>query len=474
MKKEPIRPSQPLTVAFVSGKGGVGKTVLASNFAWVSSLVARTVLIDLDFQNQGLTGLFAPQVEFSRANALGALEQLDDTGLQEPVETVEGVAFLPSVSWEQATSQDAIDQLIHKPDFQKRLAALIESFHSNGFEIIIVDCHGGVDPVSLAAFETCSHTLMVTEADSVTFNGTLALLDYYQSAGLPNSHRDSASTTSPANQPRLQREGSGHFPDVRFVVNRLPSKYRWRDLERVYGRFMDKALGTFSSDRSIFCYIPVEAALAESFGEYPFFVKLMPNSIFARKVQFMVYSLIQGRFNLPSKSSKYKLLAKFSKPKYRRKVQRTVVSYEHKNIESILKFYAWFSTLYTIAVIGALAVGAGMVAYEAARPQTQNELETILAKYGGVLGPVSIIIAVVLGVPILWYSLRSMFGLMFVYRDRHRFQKALFRAVSPSLSLWQRLSLVKLLMLRVGTSILPVLVVLYFAFLIISLPFILL
>ena len=47
----------PTTVCFVSGKGGVGKTMLAVAFAREISLTNRTLVVDLDFFNRGLTGL---------------------------------------------------------------------------------------------------------------------------------------------------------------------------------------------------------------------------------------------------------------------------------------------------------------------------------------------------------------------------------------------------------------------------------
>ncbi len=63
----------PVVIAFVSGKGGVGKTGLAANFGWICSRFAKTLLIDLDFQNQGLTGLFTPHAEFQDSSAVDAI-----------------------------------------------------------------------------------------------------------------------------------------------------------------------------------------------------------------------------------------------------------------------------------------------------------------------------------------------------------------------------------------------------------------
>lgn len=50
---------------------------------------------------------------------------------------------------------------------------------------------------------------------------------------------------------------------------------------------------------------------------------------------------------------------------------------------------------------------------------------------------------------------------MFLYRDKHRFQKALFREVGARLTVWQRVTLAKLLVLRAGTTATPLLVACY-------------
>jgi cellulose biosynthesis protein BcsQ len=49
--------TEPEIVTFVSGKGGVGKTMLAVAFARELSHADKTLILDLDFFNRGLTGL---------------------------------------------------------------------------------------------------------------------------------------------------------------------------------------------------------------------------------------------------------------------------------------------------------------------------------------------------------------------------------------------------------------------------------
>ncbi len=458
IKSVPDGLSKPVKFAFVSGKGGVGKTMLAANFAWVCSHIARTLLVDLDFQNQGLKGLFAPHVRFARANALGAIQNPDDPVLRQPIEVSPGLGFLPSVSWEQRTSQDEITRCVHAEDFQKRLAAFLpKEFQEGAFEIVILDCHGGVDPVSLAAFQTCDHTLMVTEADSVTFNGTLELLDYYELKTRERQLKYNASQGSKSPSDRAAPQASRH---IRFIINRLRSKYRWKDLDRIYRRFMKEGLGAFSQDRSIFCYIPVEESLADSFGEYPFHVKLAANSIFSKKVHFMAYTLTEGGLPLPAN---YKPLTKLRKPRYRNKVEKVVISNEYKNTQYILKFFAWVSILYAAALIAV----AGALIHDAFKSSTHhpNAWQEVTEGLGYTSFLYVVLVAVV--APLLWYPIRALFGLMFLYRDKHRFQKALFRAVSPKLTLWQRLTLARLFILEVASSIIPLLLVVYAAVLVI-------
>ena len=51
-------PVLPLILAVASGKGGVGKTMLTVACAYELSLGGPTLVIDLDFFNRGLSGLF--------------------------------------------------------------------------------------------------------------------------------------------------------------------------------------------------------------------------------------------------------------------------------------------------------------------------------------------------------------------------------------------------------------------------------
>lgn len=429
--------AKPVIFSFVSGKGGVGKTILASNFAWVCSQIAKTVLADLDFQNQGSTGLFAPHTDFKEGNAIDAIRNPNN---QIPVDSnrvSENLFFIPAISWRQRNDQDEIAQFANSDDFSAKLEEFIISLKATyDFEIAILNCHGGVDAVSQSAFLCSDYTLMITEADSVTFSGTLELLDYYKSetAGVYSS------------------VDSGYSPDadkspgeVKFIVNRLPSKYKWEDLENIYRNLISRKLGEFTKEESVFCYLPYEDLLADSFGEYPFHAELAPKSIFTKKIYYMIYLLLRDKYDLSSIS---KLFSKFEKDRYREKIEKTVISNQAKNRNYIVNAFAWGSTLFLLSLLIYIPV---LVFFQ----------EMI---YNGNFFYLLAMVALAVSLPFFWYIMRANFGLMFYFRDKYKFQKALFGAINSKLSLWQRFSLLKLFILRVGTSFIPFFMIIYVIF----------
>ncbi len=430
--------SKPISIAFVSGKGGVGKTVLAASFAWVCAQVAKTILIDLDFQNQGCTGLFAPHSIFTQSNAFDAIKNPADYTPQELNQAAESLYFLPAVCWQKRPSQKEIASYVNAADFQQKLETFIRLLkQKEAFEIVVLDCHGGVEPVSWSAFQSCDHTLMVTEADSVTFAGTLELLNYYETKSpKTNSKVPPDNSSSQSQLAKSDSASTESSPCVKFIVNRLPSKYKWADLEQIYRSYISKKLGIFTTDKSVFCYIPFEELLADCFGEYPFHAELAPKSIFAKKIHYMTYFLLNSKYDL---SSGYKPLRKFRRNRYKKKVERTVVSYEFKNMSSILKFFVCATVLYIFFMIIYMSQMLLMGSLESK----------------GALPILYIILTVFVVVVGLWYYAKAIFGLKSLYKDKHIFQRRLFRAVSPRLTLWQRIALAKLLMLRIATAIIP-------------------
>jgi len=430
-----------MTISFVSGKGGVGKTSLAANFAWVCAKLAKTILVDLDFQNQGASGLLSLYAPLRGGGALAALStdrQVEESDL---VGCGDNLYFLPAVSCASAPEHAALAELVSQPDFPSKVGRLLIDLHDKfGFEIVILDCHGGLDFVSLAAHRVSDHTIVVTEADTVTFNGTLELLDFYEYAEHPCQEARNHTV------PNLPQTHADSAPPLKFVVNRLPSKFKWEDLNEVYTKLSKQYRGKLHLSSEVICFIPEEGFVADNFGEYPFFVRLAPKSIFARKIFLLAYKLLGDQIH-----GEYKPLQRMRNKRYRRKVERTMVSEEAANSRVIIVTYALLSCVYALVMLA--AVTAGIVAI--AKPVNV----TSFLQKAATNNIVKIGLMVSAGI-IFAYTTRSGFGLMRYYGNRYRLQRALLLAIGKSLTLWQRISLARLFMLKVGTTVGPILFIL--------------
>src|SRR5216683_189971 len=270
-------------ISFVSGKGGVGKTSLAANFAWICGRARKTVLVDLDFHNQGATGMFLSRLP---ASARGAFELLEggDFSHCDPIQIEDAVFFVPAVTPLSPPEYSKIGRLLLEP----RLAGRLHDFVSHlnrvfSCEVLVLDCHGGLDGMSVAAYSASDDTLVISEADTVAFNGTLELLDFYDA----NAPTTVGASVGVMTDDRVTTPGAEFEPihplaqprHISFVVNRLPSKYRFADLDSTYRRLIANYHGDLAIRSSVLSFIPEEGFLAESFGEYPFPIKLAPKSV---------------------------------------------------------------------------------------------------------------------------------------------------------------------------------------------------
>ena len=397
----------PSVISIVSGKGGVGKTLLAANFSYICSRFAKTVIIDLDFQNQGLTGLFAGYTDLNDVDALDLCENPDSLKEDDLNLLMDQLYFIPSVIGKAGVSQGKMKQLADS-GFKTHLTKLVEILTSKfGFEIIVLDCHGGIDQVSLASFQVSDHTLMMAEADSVAFAGTLELINFYQSS--------------------MPEEDLKNFQKVKIIINRLPSKYKWKSLQKIYGKYMEKQLGRFSSDRGIFCYIPSDSLLAHSFGEYPFFVKLAKTSIFTKKLLFIVHSLFSDKFDL----SGFKVFRRLSHPNYKNKIERVVKSSESRIRSMLINFFNVSSFSFMLGILAYYWVVF-----------SSGDL-TAIDDYAYI-----IFVPVILIMP---FYLKIVFTIMYHIRDKYIFQKRLSQEQDFSTNFWRTFSMIKLTILRVST-----------------------
>jgi flagellar biosynthesis protein FlhG len=412
------------SLALVSGKGGVGKTTLAANISWlISAAPSRVLLVDLDFQNLGSTGLFASRYTLHQSNARELLRSdvsYDQVQVPPSVTHVtEHLAFLPAALL--VDTLEERDAYLGDPkEISAKLGALLSALHRwYNFDCFVLDCHGGVDAVSIAAAGMCNHTLVVTEADTVSFAGTLGLVDRYYE----------------------HYSDIGGSPRIEYIVNRIPSKYKWKDLNRLYGHYVEVHLGRFTPSDAALLFVPAEEYLADSFGEYPFQVELVPSAIFSRKLELLVYRLV--RQSHPQLLSK-RTLSRFRRPRQVRKVERLVLSREARNLRTAVTAFALSSSFFVILlpVYVLMTLPIEVVPTVAAG--------TLVWVFGVLAGLITL------------YFILAAFRVLQFFREKFRFNKALWRVLpKEERTVWRRISLWKLRLLFYGSTIIPGFVVLY-------------
>ena len=433
-------------ISFVSGKGGVGKTSLAVNFAWICSHFAKTVILDLDFQNQGATGLLC---SYLPSDCRGLVEPLLKSASLKTWDLVKldaNLYFVPSVPLQNPPRHSELFALCQGTDFAPRLQSVLNALHEeHGFEIVILDCHGGLDMVSLAAHRLSDHTLVITEADRVTFNGTLELLDFYQAA--PTARATAAGYAQDIDTSRVTRPNP-----VKIIVNRIPPKYEWDDLERVYNNVLHRFEAYLNNSNSILVYIPNEEIVSESFGQIAFLVKIAPNSVMTEKLHLLAYKLFASSFQFPPA---YKPLARLSSERRRKKLDRVLASVESRNIRAIFMTFAVISNAYVLLFLGGLSFWGWVIL----RSVGKTAYEPSTAGY--------YILAIAIFVYFLLTSafmLRAAFGLRRFYKDKYQIYRNILRQSHEGPTFWQRIAVVRLSLLRVVTAILPYIVILTVAF----------
>jgi MinD-like ATPase involved in chromosome partitioning or flagellar assembly len=340
-------------LSFVSGKGGVGKTLLAANFSLYASTTHKTVLIDLDFQNQGASGLLA---EYLKPGCLNSFDLLSAglVELEKLIEVRDNLFFVPAFD---PSKSDRFASQPASSSFQSKgvegLARALDRLAEAGnFNATIIDCHGGLDDSSFAAFIYSDTTFIVTEPDKVTFSGTLELLDFYVG-------RANAIATSQIPDCKLSREAPlensiarriTHIEDnkIRFLVNRVSGKFGYRTLKEVLSRQFDANLDIIQKMNQGFSFFPSEPILSESFSEYPFFVELLPESVFSQKIEFLCKQVFGTAPVIKGRSPLYRFFERVSLSK----IDTYLKSPYETRVRAVFSLVALTQVVFSVLMIG--------------------------------------------------------------------------------------------------------------------------
>ncbi|WP_158925192.1 ParA family protein [Acidisphaera sp. S103] len=261
--------TKPLIIAVVSGKGGVGKTMLSVAIANELAQGRKTLLLDLDFFNRGLTGLFASAAAKVRREQVRPPELF--TGCQPA-----GDWYLVAVGANLFT--------VEYGDIEKSSAAALEAMdvqalsnalgtfimclcEQSGCEIAVLDCHGGPDNTSFAACAIATHSILVSEPDKITLYGTLNFVRQ-MAAELPDKK-----------------------PDIRLVFNKVIPAFSARFLQKFYDDLLRDQFG----GNDLLAIYPFEPHLTKGFEKTPFLTTVYPTSQLAIKTNFLLHDLLAAR-----------------------------------------------------------------------------------------------------------------------------------------------------------------------------------
>lgn len=279
-------------LAITSGKGGVGKTTFSVNIARQLSLRGlKTLLIDFDIHNQGVSGLFmvrsTPRSTGHGTAGIHSKKAAKATSVIDLVQASDNFTkpyfsdLLPDLDFDSITSDGKLllipaslpDQMIEWNRFHAENLSIVSFFRAFfedlrtrlGFDAVVIDCYGGIDSMTVAAAGIADDTIIVNEPDIITFTGTLKLYRYIldQYAGTPVQ------------------------PSIHFIINRITSRHSYQFLHDAYSR----NLASYTVDDRILAYFPYDKLIIETFGDYPFFSEILPRSLFTRKIRLLIEML---------------------------------------------------------------------------------------------------------------------------------------------------------------------------------------
>jgi cellulose biosynthesis protein BcsQ len=260
----------PLVLAFVSGKGGVGKTMLATACASCLAEKRSTLLVDLDFANRGLgklAGKYGDGIAVSELKGI-AVGANPRSGWE-----VFNVADTKNL-WVLSPKLDLLEEYNLKSISPERLSwhlrewldTITKELGANGVRVdaLVLDCHGVADPVSAVATVLSQHSLLIVEPEPVTAQGTVRFLRQI-----------------PVLAPRQKA-------NIQVIFNRVPQGISASSLEKIF----ERQLSPLESCSGLLAYFPYEDYLARSAEQHALLTRDFPDSSLARRTRVWMAELL--------------------------------------------------------------------------------------------------------------------------------------------------------------------------------------
>lgn len=167
-------------IAFLSGKGGSGKTTLALSLAdLLCRCEVRVLLVDCDLSTNGATYFYESkfsdwnQNEKSRLYSFDELLNVDGYKNIEPLKIRENLDFIPSIAGisEQYLGEKAV---LHSYDHTIQLHTFLDWARQN-YDVILFDCQAGYTELLSTLLPLVDIDLFVLETDSISASAMRSL-----------------------------------------------------------------------------------------------------------------------------------------------------------------------------------------------------------------------------------------------------------------------------------------------------------
>jgi len=159
--------STPNVVAFISAKGGSGKTVTASSIGrFLARIGFKVLLIDTDASTNGLTLLFLPNVTGEKKSSSGphfGVFDAQGNSVPTPVTLEENLAFIPATFTMSQTEDVPLGQ------FEDAVRRAIS--RGSSYDYILLDAQAGSDSYAKIAASISSRIVIVSEFDPISLQG---------------------------------------------------------------------------------------------------------------------------------------------------------------------------------------------------------------------------------------------------------------------------------------------------------------
>lgn len=192
-------------ITVISGKGGVGKTFIATNLSIAMAARGhRVILFDMDMGLANADIILGVEARGTWSEVLGGKRSLDDVVIQAPG----NIAFVPGSS--------GMAELADLSEFERhRLMMAMREIESR-YDVVVLDCGAGISRNVLSFAATADTVLVVTTPEPTSITDAYAMIKAFPQL--------SRTRPTPADEPG----------GIGLVVNNADSRHEGKDVyERI-------------------------------------------------------------------------------------------------------------------------------------------------------------------------------------------------------------------------------------------------